>query len=261
MDKFIVTLRKTKTRRDIHDWEEVQPSCSSNKLEPEVAEGSTCKNSSNSSTTPDEQLDNECSTRSSRISDSSLESELSEDASVEPEGSEMPKITVLLERVATSYKVILKCFIKKTVLDRYKNNIGALVVNDPSNFLELNKMYFGAELELYLSGNNTIIDKAELHSFKRRALDFYIELCIQIKSRFNFSSDVLHFASFFEPNLVISGDILSIAQAGLFFSGLDIDMEELNVEWNLASEVGKNFSDLDLQGFWASINEQKNSLG
>jgi hypothetical protein len=172
--------------------------------------------------------------------------------------SETPKVTLLLERVTNLYKIILRSFIKKTVLDKYKNNVELINVNDPSIFLELNVMYFGAHLELFLSDNQ--INSSELQSFKRRSLDFYVELCKQIRSRFDFKNETLQFASLFEPSAVVSRNVISIAQAANIFFDLKVDLEQLNIEWHLAGEIGTPFEVLNVDNFWGSLFKQKNSL-
>lgn len=174
--------------------------------------------------------------------------------------SESTKVHHLLENMTNLYKTILGSFIKKSILKVYDQNIKNLVFNDPGNFMDITEIYFGAELEVYVCEHSNSINQVELLNFKRHALDFYVELCRQIKIRFNFDNESLQFASLFDPKKVTSDSTISIAKAKVLFNGLDVDLEELNAEWRLASEVGKKYSTLDVDEFWNRIIAEKNTL-
>lgn len=105
--------------------------------------------------------------------------------------SEKTKIHLVQKRVRDFYRTILRNFIIKDHLDN--TLITSINPSNPRNFIELNKIHFGAQVEIMLNEFN--IDLNELNNFKIRCLDFYVELCIQIKKRFDFNNPVLEYAS------------------------------------------------------------------
>jgi hypothetical protein len=48
--------------------------------------------------------------------------------------SEQPKLPIMLERILSLYKILLKCFIKKEVLDH--EAVDKINVNNPRNYLD-----------------------------------------------------------------------------------------------------------------------------
>ncbi|CAH1099871.1 unnamed protein product [Psylliodes chrysocephalus] len=106
-------------------------------------------------------------------------------------------------------------------------------------------------------------DKSELHNFRLRALDFYIELSIQIKKRFNFGDPVLDFFKILNPEVAVSGKVGSIViPANKYFPDLVNDIETLNTEWRMLAELSeiKNIDLTDPEIFWSKIFSMKNEL-
>lgn len=96
--------------------------------------------------------------------------------------SENPKTPLLLEKITNLYKIILRCFMKR---DSYTgNNIFKVLVPDPKNYMNFENLSLGSKVEILLSDPVELskIDKADLHNFRIRCLDFYIELSKQIKN-------------------------------------------------------------------------------
>ncbi|KAF2886018.1 hypothetical protein ILUMI_20153, partial [Ignelater luminosus] len=91
-----------------------------------------------------------------------------------------------------------------------------------------------------------------------RALEFYIELSQQIKSRFNFEDPVLFFVSNSNPKIALSGNINSIAVESVsLFPNLVDDLENLNSEWRLLAGLNelkqyeeKSSWDAELKEYW-----------
>lgn len=173
--------------------------------------------------------------------------------------AENSKLPLLLDHLTALFKTILKSFIKPEVLKR--NKIHKICVTDPNNYRSIDEIYLGANVDMELK-NNTLLNFAEIKKFKLRALDFYIELCVQIKKRFDFEDPHLIYASNFTPEKVLSGEILSIADCKNLYPILDIDIEEVNSEWQLLPELEavKSISDKDLIDFWKSVPKIKNGL-
>ncbi|CAH1114785.1 unnamed protein product [Psylliodes chrysocephalus] len=175
--------------------------------------------------------------------------------------SEQPKLPIFLERMTTLYRIILKGFTKKHILETVP--LSNINVCHPKNYLEIYKMFFGAKVDTILKAET--IDKGDVHNFRLKAMEFYIELAKQIKERFNFEDEILKYASYFTPQRTLSGEILSIAQFVNLFPNVTIDIEAANTEWLLISDIANNSIDLasDLDNickFWGKIENIKNSL-
>lgn len=89
-----------------------------------------------------------------------------------------------------------------------------------------------------------------------------MELCVQIRQRFDFNDHILKFFSNFTPEKAISGDVLSIVKICSYFPSIDVDVEELNTQWRLLPEFEdlKNISVLGFEQFWSHIINCKNKL-
>ncbi|KYN14529.1 hypothetical protein ALC57_13270 [Trachymyrmex cornetzi] len=172
--------------------------------------------------------------------------------------SESPQLPYLLERVTHLYKIILRSFIKKHIL--ITKNLTDLSVENPDNYLPLDEMYFGAKVDAFLKRPEIIIEKRDLHDFKLRALSFYIELCKQIKMRFNFNNPHLMFATNFTVQNALSGNIMSIAEFVILYPSLDIDVELVNIEWqNLYHKFPYNvYQSYNLMQFWNMVDKSIN---
>jgi hypothetical protein len=172
--------------------------------------------------------------------------------------SEAPKLPVLLNRVTSLYKTLVRCFIKREVI--VKQDFKDIMINNPANYVELDKIYIGAKAELLLKGNNLQIMKEDLHHFRLRVLDFFIELCNQVRKRFNFNDKYLQYAAYFTPEVALSGEILSIADFAVLFPNIEIDIESANTEWQLLSEITLKDCNkqTDINAFWKTVSEQKN---
>lgn len=175
--------------------------------------------------------------------------------------AETPKIQVLLARVTSLYKVILKSFLKKSYLE--KTDLKDIVVSNPNNYVLLDDLYCGANVENFLKNNQNQTDPIEIKNFKLRVLEYYIELAKQIKKRFNFEDDILKFASKFSPRSVLTGEYNTISQVQDLFPYLTIDIEKLDFEYRLISEMNelKKYDDNDMVQFWsciANINSELN---
>lgn len=173
--------------------------------------------------------------------------------------SESPQLPYLLERVTNLYKIILRSFIKKDILKR--KNISDILLENPDNYILLNEMYFGAKIDAFLKNSESKLEKKELHDFKLRALSFYIELCKQIKMRFDFNNPHLKFAANFTVQNALSGDIISIAEFVNLYSSLNIDVEMVNIEWqNLYHTFPLNtYQSYNLLQFWSMVDKTNNS--
>ncbi|KAJ8954327.1 hypothetical protein NQ314_007131 [Rhamnusium bicolor] len=173
--------------------------------------------------------------------------------------SEIPKVHVLLKRVTTLYKLILKSFIKGPYLQVI--DIGKVTITDPEKYLSLENIYCGPKADIFIKQSN--MDSADVKNFHLRVLEFYVELCKQIKKRFNFGEAILKFASYFDPTVIFSSEITSISEADNIFPFLNIDLQELDLEYRIlgeTEELKKYAVDGDVTEFWANVECMKNSL-
>lgn len=99
-----------------------------------------------------------------------------------------------------------------------------------------------------------------------RALEFYIELAQQIKSRFDFENPCLKFVSLvLDPHIALSGDVSSIVvEAAKYFPHLtqENNIERLNTEWRLLSDLSE-LKDIDTstaESFWSKVFNLKSEL-
>jgi hypothetical protein len=172
--------------------------------------------------------------------------------------SQSPKIHLLLDRVTSLFKLILKSFIKKTYLDM--TDIDKINILNPGNYLQPDEIYCGAKATVFISETN--INKEDLHNFRSRILEFYIELSHQIKQRFKFNDKTLNFAKKFNPISVCSGEYNSISESMQIFPHLNLNLEHLDLEYRLIGETEhlKKIKDSDINEFYAQVAQMKNAL-
>jgi hypothetical protein len=93
-------------------------------------------------------------------------------------------------------------------------------------------------------------------------LDFFIELCNQVKKKFNFNDKYLQYAVYLTPEVALSGEILAIADFAVLFPNIEIDVESAHTEWQLSSEIKLKDCNKrsDINAFWKTVSEQKKWL-
>nr|CAH7717430.1 unnamed protein product [Callosobruchus chinensis] len=167
--------------------------------------------------------------------------------------SESPKIHILYERMATTYKTILQCYMKSD----YVNNtdVSAIQYRNPDHFKPLEDIYCGPKVAIAFGKN--VLDNQQKHNVLLKCLDFYVESAHQIYKRFPFNTPeikALKYLSFLSPKNIKS--ISSIGPAVCYFSHLELDLNILDREWKLLqnSEIDIN---LDIIQFWKQKCELK----
>ncbi|CAH1183927.1 unnamed protein product [Phaedon cochleariae] len=121
--------------------------------------------------------------------------------------SEKPKIYILSQRISELFRTLLRNYINVTHLNT--TELDNISPSNPDHFLPIENMYFGSKVQIMIQEVN---DPQEIQKFRVNALAFYVELCCQIKKRFNFNDPLLTFLSNFSVNKAISGEILSITE-------------------------------------------------
>jgi hypothetical protein len=172
--------------------------------------------------------------------------------------SEKPKLPELLGNMTTLNKTILKCYIKPEHLVG-DLNIGSVMINNPHIYRPLSELYLGANFDIIEKNCN--VSQSDLHNVKLRCLDFLIELSRQIKCRFDFDDKYLKFAVQFNPSVATSGTIMSIADWSNLFPYLKLDLESVNIEWQMLSELNLPLNKTDINTFWKQVNKTTNALG
>lgn len=171
--------------------------------------------------------------------------------------SEAPKIHLLHERITTTFKSILKNFIKPEILNRL--SIHSVNLTCPHSYLELSNLYLGANVQILLESEE--ITTAAVSVFKTNCLSFYVSLAKDIRSRFNLNDATLKFIRAFKPEVALSGEVPNVIPVMKIVSGFNLDAESINQEWRMLSlsNCAKAFSHLEIQQFWFEIGNIKDS--
>lgn len=172
---------------------------------------------------------------------------------------EGPMVQLLLPRLTLLLKTILKCYIKKDVLDSGKS-LQEIDFENPSNHLDLNKMFVGTACEIFL---NKEPEDNHTKDMRRVMLFFYIEISKQIKKRFNLDDPTLKYFNYFDPNVAVSGYVGSIVCVLDIFPSFLKDAELINDEWRQLSDIDmlKDLArDNKADKFWYEVGAMKNGL-
>lgn len=175
--------------------------------------------------------------------------------------SEKRRLHQLLPRVSLTFKQILKNFLKLDVCN--SPEINKINHKDPSNFLPLENMYFGYKAQEIIDQHQ--IDSHELHNFRLKCLNFYIDLSSQIKDRFPFGNELYQQLTWFDPRIFSDLKAPSIIPLVKRFPNMVNEnlFENINSEWRMLSELPKaKFNEnMDLEIFIIELGTIKNSLG
>lgn len=114
--------------------------------------------------------------------------------------SESPKPYLLYEKVFTTYKTILECFVKPQYLELTEQEkischdkalaLETKILNidfaKTENHLSLEDLYLGGNVTALIIQNRNSIQPDKIKHFRHKCLEFYIESLNQIKNRFPF---------------------------------------------------------------------------
>lgn len=168
------------------------------------------------------------------------------------------QIHVLHTRFTNLYKTVLKNYIKRSIID--KIDLSKISPTNSDYYLKIEDIYMGAKVQLFL--DNYSICQNELKKVRINVLNFYVELCNQIRTRFDFNDLRLKFLTNFQPKVALSGNVPSIAQAVELFEILVTDVEVLNTEWRQLQDIEflKQFENASFDEFWLEVFKMKNEL-
>lgn len=164
--------------------------------------------------------------------------------------SSHPKIHKIYGNLIATYKTILECFIKRDVLITTPPE--KINFKDPHNYYPLADIYLGAKVAI--SEIKLINDQK--HMLRTRCLDFFVESCVQINSRFDFNNDIFKNLSIIDPVNVVAGAIPSIVPLAQNFPNLITgnEIQILDNEWRLLRNTTIDFDPTgSIEHFWVSI--------
>lgn len=163
-----------------------------------------------------------------------------------------PKLHELYKNVCNALHTLYDCFLKREYISN--TPIENIDFRNPRNYLEIENCYFGASVNVTIAEQN--VSGEQLHLFRLRCIEFYVEACTQITNRFPLKNNQLKVMNFLDPTEVKSGNIASIANVVALFPHLiKIEkLQELDTQWRMLRNVReiRGFSD-DLQEFWQQV--------
>lgn len=112
-----------------------------------------------------------------------------------------PTIHLLYGQVRNLYVTLLRSFCRREVVDRAE-----LTTFDPhlsSNHMPLNQIYLGSAVHGLLQMNLYSSNKSMVEHVQLRCRDFMIQMCQQIKKRFDLDSRLWYMASFIGPAKIL----------------------------------------------------------
>lgn len=166
--------------------------------------------------------------------------------------SESPRVHVMYRNVCNVLKSIFDCFIKRNYL--LNTPIENINFKDPGNYVPIEEIYFGGNVGKTISESR--LSPEQLHFFRVRCLDFYVEACSQIVQRFPLNNNPLKLLEFLDPEVVKSGSISSLSPVAVKFSNCleRPNIQALDNEWRLLrnTEEVKSLSS-DICTFWQEV--------
>lgn len=179
--------------------------------------------------------------------------------------SSSPKVHTLHKNVSSIFNMLLECYMCSKYIDQ--TPLSKIECNNPRHFLELEKIYLGAKVAVRLEDYNLRNRGANVHDFPLRCLDFFIEACTQIQSRFAFDSEILLNLNAMDPQIVLSKTISSIAKLSSMFPNIvqTDDMQALDFEWRRLRHQefdSSSFNNIDdVRLFWINVSKEKKGDG
>lgn len=166
--------------------------------------------------------------------------------------AEKPKLYLLHNRVSAVFHTLAQNYMKASYLKA--TPLANIEVKDPRNFLPLTDVYFGGRVTISLQERG--LNQQDIHNFRLRCLEFYIEGASQIIKRFNLEDPLFQSLGAMNPQSVISKSVPSIAQLSSFFPRVipQNEINELDREWRLLLNTELNADpNEDLCQFWFKV--------
>lgn len=178
--------------------------------------------------------------------------------------SESPQLFALNYKINSLFKTITKNFMKKSYVDEF-NTLRAIDPSNQAEYLPLNSIYVGAKSQLHIDENTQIIDENYLNDFRKKCLDYYVELSHQIKNRFTNLTESYKNFEVLNPVLVLSGTQSIIPLINQFQFITDSEkFEDISNEFrsisDLPTEISEKLQLLGFEKFWFQIINLKNEI-
>ncbi|KAL3208549.1 hypothetical protein MRX96_039010 [Rhipicephalus microplus] len=170
--------------------------------------------------------------------------------------SEETRIHLLHEKVSGTLKCILECYIKRDYLEA--TPLSDVQYKDPAKFLPLEEIYLGAKPTAALSGGTHGLNDDQIHNFRLRCLEFFIEAARQIYLRFPLKSHQLKNLRVLDPKVVMGKTIPSIAPLAVSFPLIvrENEVNKLDREWRLLRNMDlSEHAGLTASQFWHAVCE------
>ncbi|KAL3224003.1 hypothetical protein MRX96_027070 [Rhipicephalus microplus] len=135
---------------------------------------------------------------------------------------------------------------------------------DPAKFLPLEKIYLGAKPTAALSGGTHGLNDDQIHNFRLRCLEFFIEAARQIYLRFPLKSHQLKNLRVLDPKVVMGKTIPSIAPLAVSFPLIvrENKVNELDREGRLLRNMDlSEHAGLTASQFWHAVSQMRRGDG
>lgn len=171
--------------------------------------------------------------------------------------SEKPKVHLLYDRIFTTFRLILKNFIKQEVLEKFP--VDSIDLSNPNNYVDETHLYLGVNVKLLIEASKKTFSISEESSFRKNCLSFYVALANDIRARFNFKDATLKFIRAFNPDKALSGEIADVMPVLNIISSFNLDAEAVNNEWRLISVTPslQAFANFEIEKFWFEVGNYK----
>lgn len=154
------------------------------------------------------------------------------------------------------YVSFLRNFLKKSYVDVHLNDVSKVVVNNPDNYRQINEIYFGPKVKIFCEKH--AVDEKDLKDFQLRSLDFYVQLCLQIKKRFTFNT-VIEKLSLLDPVLICDQQFDSIVPLANEFPNIVTDMYGLDYEYRQVMNIPVlSTLQQDVEKYWTGVCDMRN---
>lgn len=124
----------------------------------------------------------------------------------------------------------------------------------------MENIYLGSKVLIAFNNSNCKLPEIQKNNFRKKCLDFYIEVAHQIYKRFPFNSALvksLKSLSFLEPKNIKL--ISSLSSAAAAFPKFVDDVNELDREWRMLRNSDINFNQ-DVLSFWKDVRDIKKKV-
>lgn len=173
--------------------------------------------------------------------------------------AERPQLYNIYDRIQTTTKTIFKNFMKSNYIDS-----APFLEWDELNsrqYKPLEEIYLGANVDFIIKSQNS--SNHEIHDFRLKCLSYYIELCSQLKKRFQ-NIQVYKKFQCLSPSHVLTGNSSIIDLLIAFPHICKNKFEEISSEFreicNLPESIKSDLLTLDFEHFWFKIFKFKNAL-